>query len=509
MSLPMRSLPLLVPPLFAVSCLAVFYLTGHDLRIGLLHADALYLPTLFDDLLRHGGRLSDWWLTPAPYFFPDFPLYLLAYLLAPDSYYRILAFAMLQCALLSGLALGLGRQLHIAAAPAAAAFAIVALAGLALTGQEPFVLVASSASHFGAFASGILLVQLWARREDADSRLLRWTAWLLAFATTLSDSLFMLQAALPLAATGMLRVLVDRDFLAGRRRRLLDPGSVLLASWLGHMGYKALVMNRTRYKALMDVRHIGANLRDLGAIVGKLWDAAPLFVLCWLALFAFAAACLVRLVLERGRAPFGLPLRLAWLLVFWLVSTAGAVAASLLVHNIPIAARYFIPAACWAIILAPLVAASLAGVAAGRRALVGAMLGCCATSGAAAWRQADTHPLQTVYYPADLACVDRAVAARGLQRGIAQYWDAKPFQHFSRTGIVLAQHDETLQESHWITSKRYFAPSYDFALVGPRAPSPYNIAPERLAMLNGPPAAQAACGAYTVLLYGHGALKLD
>jgi hypothetical protein len=83
-----------------MACLAVFYFTGHDLRIGLLHVDALYLPTLFDDLLHQGGALSDWYLTPAPYFFPDFPLYLAAWWLEPDAYRQIAAFAALQCALL-------------------------------------------------------------------------------------------------------------------------------------------------------------------------------------------------------------------------------------------------------------------------------------------------------------------------------------------------------------------------------------------------------------------------
>jgi hypothetical protein len=96
----------------------------------------------------------------------------------------------------------------------------------------------------------------------------------------------------------------------------------------------------------------------------------------------------------------------------------------------------------------------------------------------------------------------------GLRHGIAQYWDAKTFQRFSHRGIVLAQHDGSLAESRWITSKRYFRPAYDFALVGPKGPPPYNISPERLAAINGAPTAGVACGGYTLLLYGRDALKV-
>jgi hypothetical protein len=38
-------------------------------------ADALFLPTLYHDLFVWGGKLQDWILPPAPYIFPDMPLF--------------------------------------------------------------------------------------------------------------------------------------------------------------------------------------------------------------------------------------------------------------------------------------------------------------------------------------------------------------------------------------------------------------------------------------------------
>jgi hypothetical protein len=501
----LRSLPFLLAPLFCLACIALAYLGGHDLRSGLLHADALYLPTLFHDLLHAGGRLSDWYLTPAPYYFPDYPLYLAAYALAPDSYLQVLVFALLQCGVLLAGSWALARRFAPGAALPCAAFSLVLLLGLALSAQEPFVLLLSNASHFGAFLAAVLCVLAWLRFEDTGARGALWLAGALAFATTLSDSLFLLQAALPLTLAGAARLLREPAYLAGRRRRALLPWVLVGGAVLGHLGYKVLVMNRTRYKARMDLQHIAANLHDLSAIALRLWEALPLFGLAWLAFLGFALACALRLA--RGRDPFGLPRALAWLLVFWLVSLAGALAVSLLVTNIPVAARYFIPAACWPILLAPLAASRLLRARTAAVALAGT-LACSAAIGVTTFRHVQAHPLQQAYYTDDIACLDGALAGSDLHHGIAQYWDAKTFQRFSRHGIELAQHDDGLQESRWITSKRYFREAYDFALVGPRGPAPYNIPVERLQALNGAPAAQVQCGGYTVWLYGRGALRL-
>ena len=47
-------------------------------------------------VLSKGGHLGDWYLTPAPYFFPDYIVYLVAHLLGPSIYVRIAIFAAAQ-----------------------------------------------------------------------------------------------------------------------------------------------------------------------------------------------------------------------------------------------------------------------------------------------------------------------------------------------------------------------------------------------------------------------------
>jgi hypothetical protein len=50
------------------------YHAGDHYMAQLGNSDALYLPTLFKDVFQHGGSIQDWYLTPAPYFLPDYPL---------------------------------------------------------------------------------------------------------------------------------------------------------------------------------------------------------------------------------------------------------------------------------------------------------------------------------------------------------------------------------------------------------------------------------------------------
>jgi hypothetical protein len=503
----LRSLVSLLLPLLAMACLAILYLTGHPLRGGLLTADAMYLPTLADDVLRQHGHLSDWFLTPAPYFFPDFPMYLVAYWLGSDAYAQIIIFSVIQYALLFQALHGLAQRLEVDAPLPWAAFGVSLLGWLTLSAQEPFVLSLANAYHFGSFLSAIWCVTAWLRFEQTGARSALWIACALACLTSLSDSLFILHAMLPLALAGSARVLLESGYLASYRRRLALPWAPMAAAMLGYASYKRIVTHPTRYQAAMDFKHIGANLHDLGIIAASLWAALPPVVLGLLVFLAFSLACVWRLATQRD--PFGLPRALAWLLVFWVLSLCGEVAVSLLVHNMAVTARYFIAALCWPVLLAPLVLAHLLRNHALRANLaVAGTLACTAAIAVATVQHWHAHPLQTAYYTDDMACLDRAIAAHGLHHGIAQYWDAKPLQGLSRQHIQLAQHDFEMNEFQWITSTRYFRPAYDFAIVGPVGPPPHYIAADKVEAINGKPQAQVGCGPYTVLIYGRDSLKV-
>ena len=76
------------------------YFTNQLSMVQFFNADALYLPSLYKDLMVNSGSYENWHLTPAPYFFPDMILYFLANFLTSDYYYAIPMFFTFQAIVL-------------------------------------------------------------------------------------------------------------------------------------------------------------------------------------------------------------------------------------------------------------------------------------------------------------------------------------------------------------------------------------------------------------------------
>jgi len=115
--------------------------------------------------------------------------------------------------------------------------------------------------------------------------------------------------------------------------------------------------------------------------------------------------------------------------------------------------------------------------------------------------------IETQYYPEEISCIDNVIEKENLHNGIAQYWDAKYLQNFSRLNLNIAQHLDNLGEMHWITSKKYFKQSYDFAIISKSAAPPFKISSEALMRINGPPKSVKSCGSKLVFIYGRDKMR--
>lgn len=499
-----RQLFILACAAVTLGALAMILRAGHPLQAYLVNSDAFYLPVLFDDLLARGGRLADWYLTPAPYFFPDFPLYLLAWLLGADVFQQVAAFALLQVVATGAALFLLARQiLEHDRLPAAAALSIL-FVWLGLHAGDPFVRLFSSAHHYGAFVAALLLVALWLQRDAGPNgkpdRRLDAAVAILVFLSTLSDALFLVQAVLPLAAAALL---CRQERFGGAARRAFAQ---LLAPALAAMiSYRFLVAHPTRYKTRIGFGQFGAHFDEMSAMGSALFGPRPLLAAALLLVLFAGAACIALLL--RGRLPARVPRPVALLLAFATLSCAATVGVMLLSTNVQPVPRYLIAALSW-----PLVA-GLFGLSwllrrHFRHAALGLAVGCTVLLAAEAWQVKDVRNAQSYYYPQQIACIDRALAAAGARHGIAQYWDAKLLQGLSRNRLTLAQHFATLEPMQWITSERFFATRYDFAIIAEREVPEFRLPRARLLALNGEPAQVVHCGDRTVLLYGAGGLRV-
>jgi len=478
---------------------------GHPLQGHLVHSDALYLPVLFEDVLRRGGSLGDWFLTPAPYFFPDFPLYLLAWLGGAGVFAQTTLFALLQSVFMAGALLLLARQALTGARVAASAALAILFVWLGLHADDPFVRLFSSAHHYGAFICALLLAALWlgldAGQDGKRGRIAAGVLVALVYLTTLSDALFLVQAVMPLLAAALLCRRGAAPATAPRRAALL----LFVPALVGMLSYRFLVAHPTRYKSRLGLSHLQANLDEFGKILATLFGARPLLAAALLLpLLAGLACILVRL---RRDEAFGLPRPLQLLLMFATLSCAATAATMLLSTTVQPVPRYLIAA-----LSLPLVAGvfALAWVLGRhfRHAALGLALVFSGLLVLDAWRVRDQHAAHQYFYPEQVACIDRALDTAGARHGIAQYWDAKHIQGLSRHRLTLAQYTGELAPMEWITSQRFFAGGYDFAIIADQAPPEFRLPRAPLVAANGEPVRSVTCGDLSLLLFGPGRLRV-
>jgi hypothetical protein len=486
----------------ALTAAALVYRAEIPLEHYLFNSDALYMPTLFADIFGKGGRFSEWFLTPAPYFFPDYPLYLVSYFSGKTVYGQIFVFALLQVVILAVALFFVVRRTAKRYHFATTSLIVVALLWLAARGMEPYVYMFVSGFHFGAFLSQLAFVALSLHLERKGSSY-RWATigmCLLAFLTSLSDNIFLAQTTAPfLAAT----LLMQRGWKTGRRN-LIAAGAALCAGALGSMSYRFAVTNHTRYPTKLGLEHLGDNAHQLLGIFGGLFSAVPLLGLVVLVYVCLGLACLV--ARARKRTFLGISESLATLVIFSLVSMAAMLVAILLVTNLPPTPRYLAPMLIWPIVVVVLVGQHLMG----ERTIwpIFGVTGLLAFSSLLTSLQLPV-PTTSGYYPEQIACIDNALAGKSVHNGIAQYWDAKHIQAFSRQPITLAQYYSDLTPHKWITSQHFYHDKYDFAIVAEDAEPMYKLPVDLLAERNGPPAEKISCGTRTVLIYGANKLHAD
>jgi hypothetical protein len=175
--------------------------------------------------------------------------------------------------------------------------------------------------------------------------------------------------------------------------------------------------------------------------------------------------------------------------------------------DLPVMPRYLIPVFSWPVVTAGLLIGSRMGVRLIPVAIVVSLLAV-ASLGADAYDLTRQNGVAGRLYPDDIACIDDALERQSLQNGIAQYWDAKYIQTFSRLDLTMAQYLENLEPMKWITSGRYFRNSYDFAVVSEDAEPAYKISSDLLQRVSGPPARVVSCGNRTLYIYGKDRLRV-
>jgi len=503
--------------LLGVSAMIVVYLQLAIDTDFFFSSDALYLPALYDNVVVRGGRLAQWYLTPAPYFFPDWPLYFGLRWLAGGTFHAMAAMMAAQALALWLLtALAARRHAALPQALAAATLATVVVCQAAAAGYFPYAYIMLGSYHFGTFLlvlAGLLvllrlrLVPLRPERpvargvQAAEAGLA-----LLVTLTMLSDRLYGLQFVLP--SLGLLLLMRKR---VPHWRRLC---AALLAGCVAGVllyKFKLLVPNSVSMPWKLAPARLGANLADLLAIFNTLRaQSAPLAWYCAL-YYAVLLTLAPGTLLDRGRWRLA-GAEAAWLGMFSLAGTLGLLLVMAL-SSAPATTRYLIPALLLPLVLGPVLLAACWPRGAGARGYVPLTLGALLALWPLAGRVAASGPLRQAYYPETIACIDRALAQYDLRHGYAGYWDAGWLSVSSQRRPTVAPVKQDLTRLKWITTMDNFRERYDFALVAADGvvdngdggrPSRSTVTAR-----HGAPRAEVACGPLRLLAYPGGGLALE
>jgi len=104
--------------------------------------------------------------------------------------------------------------------------------------------------------------------------------------------------------------------------------------------------------------------------------------------------------------------------------------------------------------------------------------------------------------------MDAVFEKYGLHNGVAQYWDARRITLLAKTQVNIAQVTSDLKNYEWMTSKRTFRDSYDFAIIDLAAPPFYKVDEAKIKAINGEPRDTLLCAQEKILVYPKNGLRL-
>lgn len=472
-----------------IGCAVLQFLAGGDIRALMLNSDALNIPTVIDNLLSHDGNLSRWYLSPAPYLFPDAPIHVIIHPFTSSMYVRLAAFVAVQIALLFLVMWRLAVRTFRNDPVVIAAIITGALTWMAILRGGPYDQLMTAGFHYGAFLVSIAVVTL---SLSTTQQFRNWCAIsILCFLTSLSDNIFVIQTTIPLVLTLVLVAIFDGEH---RTNRLITAGITAFSSLIGSLSYGLFITHDTRYPIHFNMNKFRVNADGVRDVVVVLLRHQKIISTALLMSLLLAVHYIVRLVKRIRRTT-----SFAILTIFALASIASTCGGLILATTNEMTVRYFLPVFLWPLIISGFFIFNT-DIFGGKMPVLFAGIAALMLS-VNTFAIVDSNGINYTYYPADIACIDSALPQNREVHGMANYWDAKYIQAFSKRDLTLAQYLDILMPMKWITSEDYFHTSYDFAIISTNSPPAYTLSQELLVKNFGEPVSSSTCGSRIVLVF--------
>ncbi len=479
----------------------------HKMTNLVFNDDALYLPSLYKDLIVNGGTYSSWSLTPAPYYFPDMLLYFFSNLITQDFYYAIPLFFILESLILLFAVYKIYTLFFDKSFALPATSIIFAILYLFPTIVSSFQYV--SAFHYGEFIIGVLVFYLLLQtiKDETAKASYLFFILLLSSLTIASDELFVLHFVLP-SIVGLFIIWSIRELKT--RLFLLLTMTLGFSIWLGKQIHMLLVINENAQNIELAAESFPINFKSIEKILLHSYHS---FTTGTIIVMVTLFLAMILFILKDRLTFFYNQYKNAPLIVFVSLFLIFMELGSLLVlslSTVPLVAnRYMIPLFSVPIILLP-VYLDFFKLFGGKKfnsilltlfmviLLIALLMD--------ARKKLMRTTLHSEYYPPLQQCIDNAIKETGVEHGLAEYWRSKSTYLLSKYDITVAEVYNNLSPRTWITTGDWYRNKYDFALILYYSPKRDQYSPDKdtIIAINGKPDKVYTCGDTDLLYYKNG-----
>ena len=495
-----------------VAPLVAYYSTSYPLlRFFIYNSDALYLPSLYADVLS-GDNLAKWSFPPTPYIFPDMVLYFLIRIITPSVHTAMVVFGMIQYLVFAlGVMLLAGRLLS--RSYGLAPYGLIALMSalfLFLLGKLEFYsqMIFAGTFHFGVvlIIPFVLAISLRLISEPEVRLPLVGALCILSFLTSASDGLYLTKVAVPLVGSWVALFVTKKVRI---RHTLVIGISVILSSLIGLV---LSLVNILRYSTMgMYVFRpnsiYSSFLKSFNSLVSiTQYHAILAAVFLGVCIFVFIKHLVQSSLRKTSTADSKSVLLSSFFSLALIVNTIVIIGLGVFIDRNGF--RYFLPflifSGFWGI---PLVV----GIPQAIKPVFVKVVVSCALVGVTIFglRSMDiqrfSRVFTDVYYPPFVKCMDENTARLGIRNGISQYWQARPISLLTQNNLRVVQVGRDLSPFHWISNLNWYAMEPEFAIIDLAVPEnhPFRLDEQLITSRFGKPDATFQCEQSKVIVYRH------
>jgi hypothetical protein len=464
--------------LFLLSIVQFYFLGGGELDNLVFNADYTYLPALYKSVIEQGDAFQLWYLTPAPYFFPDMPIYAFFASIFPSFQLALIVSNAFQFTLLAYLLhTVLSRYAHAAMHRSiiytGIAFLFVIGVNILCGDYFLFHFLFTLTNHTGNLINTLLAMLLFERLIQSEKHI-RYGVLIFFIIQVfyISDNLFLLTFIIPACVISIYHLIISRF---KSRYIMLCLGmavsivtGILLSNNLRFFAYKT---NKAKAKWSMMDTSIENFLQSMEFFTTHFW---PLLLILGFGVVYAIVVILLKLWKQPWNSLSNADILLGASLMAMLLSLAATIFGGLHM-GIDTARYYIVPVFAFIFISAShaLARISISNMGWTVFSVLIFLYGGYRLYFAELEKPKAVHN----YIPPDIQRILEKTEALKLKDGISGYWYAKPLYLFSNGKHTMAgMYDRMFYPYTHITSEEWInKPVFTFAVTTAASPIDRNI----------------------------------